>query len=279
MTEPQTTMPMEEETLQSIIRKWQNRELREYFNDFGVDESWDPDLTTPRGKLAHVLKHDDEDPYLITLLKCWFFEHIKGQAYRVPYYGIPVSSFQESRKFRPQVTLFFMEDLADVEPGYSPVTGEISFRLMDYTTETITPAVAQTIANRVKIALGAGGSGYIWRKGKDMASYTDWSKGYQLQLLTRSRSEAREVITKVLDIRNDTPAWKKMHYSDNEEPMEAFPTIPGQDFIYGETRREPRRRPIASVRFRCATLHVHGVPNPVVLYDLSGAYANALAAN
>lgn len=274
MTNPQGRQ-MPEETLQSVIRKWQNRELREYFSDFGVEENWDPDLTTPRGQLAAVLRHDDEDPYLVTLLKCWFLEHIKGQAYRVPYYGIPVSSFQESRKFMPQIKMYFQEDLEDVDPDYPPVTGEISFRIMG--SADITKAQAETLANRVKLAFGAGGAGYIWRKGKDMASYTDWGKGYQLQILTRSRTEAREVIGKVLDIQSDTPDWKKMAYSENEEPMEAFPTIPEQDNIYGEFRRLPRRRPIANCRFHYALLHIHGVSAPVVLYDRSYTYASALA--
>lgn len=267
--------PMPEETLQSVIRKWQNRELREYFNDFGVDESWDPDLTTPRGKLAAVLKHDDEDPYLITLLKCWFFEHIKGQAYRVPYYGIPVSSFQESRKFMPQIKLVFREDLEDVEPGYPPVEGEITFRLMG--SADITKSQAEVFATRVKLAFGAGGAGYLWRKGKDMATYTDWAKGYQLQILTRSEAEAREVITKVLDIQNDAPNWAKLNYSENAAPAEAYPTIPDRELIYGELRRLPRKRPVADCRFQYALLHLHGVAAPIVLYDRSYTYAAALA--
>lgn len=276
MPEPQQVQPIQEETLQSIIRKWQNRETREYFSDFGVDEGWDPDLTTPRGQLARVLLHEDEDPYLVTLLKCWFFEHIRGQAYRVPYYGIPVSSFQESRKFQPQIKLYFQEDLEDVEPGYPPVTGEIGFRLMGYTSETLTPAAAESLANRVKLAFGDGGRGHIWRKGNAMATYTDWGKGYQLQLLVRSESEAMELIGKVLDIQNDTPTWAKMNYSENKAPAEAFPTIPDRDMIYGELRREPRRRPIASVRFQYALLHIHGVAAPVVLYDRSYTYSAAL---
>lgn len=274
MVDP-AAMPLPEETLQSVIRRWQNRELREYFSDFGVDESWDPDLTTPRGQLAAVLRHEDEDPYLVTLLKCWFFEHIRGQAYRVPYYGIPVSSFQESRKFQPQIKLFFREDLEDVEPGYPPVEGEITFRLMGLS--DITKAQAETYATRVKLAFGAGGTGYIWRKGKDMATYTDWAKGYQLQILTRSDAEAREVIAKVLDVQNDAPNWAKLNYSENAEPMTAYPTIPPQDTIYGELRRTPRRRPVADVRFQYALLHIHGVAAPIVLYDRSYTYAAALA--
>lgn len=271
-----TPPPMPEENLQGFIRKWFNREVREYFNDFGVDESWDPDLTTPRGKLAGACRHDDEDSYLITLLKAWFFEHVKSQTYRVPYYGVPVSGFQESRKFQPQIKLYFREDLEDVEPGYRPVEGEISFRLMNHSSETITPSVAQTFANRVKLALGAGGSGHIWRRGKDMATYNDWAKGYAMQLLVRSETEARELIGKVLDIQNDSPQWKRMNYSTNEEPMAAYPTIPEQDYIYGELRRLPRKRPIASCRFQYALLHVHGIASPIVLYDRSYTYSTAL---
>lgn len=273
--EAQNIQPVQEETLQAIIRKWQNRETREYFNDFGVGENWDPDLTTHRGILAKALIHEDEDPYMVTLLKCWFLEHIRSQTYRVPYYGIPVSSFNESRRYQPQIKLYFLEDLEDVEPGFPPVAGEISFRIMG--SANITKAQAETFATRVKLAFGAGNAGYVWRKGKDMASYTDWAKGYQLQILTRSRSEAREVIGKVLDIQNDTPDWKKMAYSENEEPMEAFPTLPGQEMIFDELRREARKRPIADCRFQYALLNIHGIPAPIVLYDRSYTYGAALA--
>lgn len=275
MTNPQGRQ-MPEEMLQSIIRKWQNRELREYFSDFGVDDNWDPDLTTPRGQMARALRHEDEDPYLVTLLKCWFFEHIRGQAYRVPYYGIPVSSFQESRKFQPQIKLYFQEDLEDVEPGYPPVSGEIGFRLMGYTSDTLTPSAAETLANRVKLAFGAGGAGYVWKKGNDMATYTDWAKGYQLQLLVRSEAEALELVGKVLDIQNDTLSLAKLNYSENKAPTEAFPTIPAREMIYGELRRLPRKRPVAAVRFQYALLHLHGIAAPIVLYDRSYTYATAL---
>ncbi|MGB3135401.1 MAG: hypothetical protein WBG38_14435 [Nodosilinea sp.] len=268
--------PQPTENLQDILKKWFNREVREYFSDLNVDDNWDPDLTAPRASLARACQHKDADTMLETMLKAWFFEHIKSQTYRVPYYGIPVSSFQEARKFQPQIKLYFREDLEDVEPGYTPVAGEITFRLMNHTSETITPSVAATFANRVKLVLGAGGSGHIWRKGKDMASYSDWGKGYQLQLLVRSETEGRELIGKVLDIQNDSPTWSKMNYSVNEQPMAAYPTIPERDYIYGETRRLPRKRPIASCRFQYALLNVHGIASPIVLYDRSYTYSTAL---
>lgn len=266
-----------EENLQSVIRRWMNREIREYFNDFGVDENWSPDLTTPRGVLASVLQHSDDDTYQITQLKCWFFEHIKSQAYRVPYYGIPVASYQETRKFKPQIKLFFQEDFADVDPDFPPVTGEVSFRLANHTHETITPAIAQQFATRIDTSF-ATGAGRVWRKGKDMASYTDKARGYQLQLLSRSEADARILIESILDIQQDTPDWSKMNYSSNQEEMTAYPTLPPVDFIYGDSRRLPRKRPIADVRFMSAFLHVWGMPNPIVLVDRTGAHSTALVA-
>lgn len=176
----------------------------------------------------------------------------------------------------PQINLCFVEDLADVDPDYAPVTGEISFRLMGPAAAAVTPTQANTFANRIRTAFGNGGAGYIWRKGKDMATYTDWAKGYQLQILTRSRSEAKEVIGKVLDVQNDTPDWEKMNYSENDAPMAAYPTVPELDVIYGRSRRRPRRRPVADCRFQAAFLHIHGMPNPVVLYDRSGVHPTAL---
>lgn len=270
------TPPQPAEHLQDVIKKWFNREMRDYFADLNIDENWSPDLTTPRASLASACRHQDNDSLTMTLLKAWFFEHIKSQTYRVPYYGIPVTSFQEVRRFQPQIQLVFVEDLEDVEPGYTPVVGEISFRIMGAAAMNLTPPDAKQLANKVKSALGEGGAGYLWRKGKDMASYTDWGQGYQLQLLVRSKAEARELIEKVLDIQGHTPKWSKLNYSENAEPVEAYPTIPEREMIYGELRREARRRPIATCRFHYALLHLHGVPVPVVLYDRSYTHNSAL---
>ncbi len=264
------------EHLQQCIRQWMNREVRDYFRDLNVDDNWDPDLTTPRASLAAACYHKDDDSLALTQLRCWFFDQIRSQTYRVPYYGIPVTSFQEARKFRPQIKLYFREDFEDVDPDYAPVAGEITVRLMDHSSDTITEAIATTYANRIRSSFGVGGSGFIWRKGKDLASYTDWNKGYQLQLLVRNVTDARAIIENVLDIQNDTPVWSKMNYLENQEPSAAFPTIPPTDYIYGETRRTPRKRPIADVRFQYALLHIHGVSSPIVLYDRSFTYGHAL---
>ena len=63
--------------------------------------------------------------------------------------------------------------------------------------------------------------GYVWRKGKVRASYSDWDKGYQFQLLCRNESDARTLIGKVLDIQGHTPDWENLNISENSEPASA----------------------------------------------------------
>lgn len=179
------------------------------------------------------------------------------------------------RRARPKITLYFIEDLNDVADGYAPVDGQISIRLMDHDQSSITEPIARTYANRIKTSF-ASGSGFVWKKGKIMCSYTDWDKGYQLQLLCRNEAEGRRVVEQVLDIQNDTPEWSFLNIKENAEPTQAFPTIPETDRAYGKLRRQPRRRPIADVRFQTGFLHVIGVPAPVILVDRSRTYPTPL---
>jgi len=262
------------EHLQDLLKRYFNREVREWFSDLGGDE-WEPDIGTTRGSLRVGCTHLDNDNLDMTILRIELFNFIRRQKFEMPFLGIPLGQFQETRRYRPQIMLYFQEDVGDIEPGYSPVTGEVSFRLMDHNSSTINEAVANTFANRVKSNFLNGG-GYVWRKGKTMVSYTDKAKGYQLQLYSRSEAYGRELIERVLDVQNDTPDWSKCNVSENQSPTAAYPTIPELDYVYGKSRRMPRKRPMADCRFQFALLHVWGLPNPIVLADRSGLYAQAL---
>lgn len=262
------------EHFQDTTRKTMNRAINQWFSDLPPDEL---DLASPRSALRTACLHQEGDPLSLTIGRQLLFDFVVRDRLNPPVYGTPISLYQESRKFKPQVMLYFQEDRADVEPGYPPVPGEISFRLMSHSSESITEAIATQLATRIKAEFASAG-GYVWKKGKYMASYTDWEKGYQLQLLSRNKSEAKELIGKILDIQNHSPEWRRMNFSENEDAMTAFPTIPGTERIYGRTRRLPRSRPIADCRFWYAVLHVHALPNPVVLVDRSGLFRNPLVA-
>ena len=266
------------EHLQDTWRKVHNRRVREHFRDLAdPDQEWDATIETPRGALRVACTMSDNDTADMIQIRSFLFWVVLGEAaaLQTPVYGLPIPGYQASRRFHPQIQLYFQEDHADIEEGYAPVTGEISFRLMNQTAESLSEAEVNQYALRVRSAFALG-MGYIWKKGKLMCSYTDIEHGYKLQLLCRSKSDARDVIEKVLDIQNHTPNWKFLNVSENEETMERYPTIPGNQYILGKSRRKPRARPIANVRFKFASLHIWGLPNPITLIDLSGTRRNAV---
>ena len=266
------------EQLQDVLMWTQNRRVLEEFRDVSPpEEEWVANLRTPRARLRWACTLKDTDSAIMVLSRLWLFYVIMGQAaaFQGPIFGIPVTGFQEARKYQPQIQLYFVEDWQDVDEGYSPVSGQISFRLPNFDPETSTEAQANTLALRVRSAF-ASGNGFVWKKGKVMVSYTDRTKGYALILLCRSASEGRRVIEQVLDIQQDAPDWSKMNVSENQSESERYPIIPRTQRILGRTRRGPRQRPVADVRFQHATLHIWGLPNPLVLVDRSRTFRNPL---
>ena len=259
--------------LRSFLRQSYNREVNEWFAD---EPDPVPDNTTSRKNAKRACLILPKETQSTALLKALTFRFVVQRVHLRPdVYGTPVGRHQEVRQFRPQIVLEFLEDELDVEGGYGRVDGRISFRLMNETSESITRTELTTIANRIKLEFGAN-NGYKWKKGKDLASYTEREKGYQLQLLVRSKADAKELIGKILDINSDTPDWKYLNYKENDEPTNAYPTIPPTNLILGKTRREPRRRPIATVRFQYAYCSLWGEPNSIILYDRSYKYLNSL---
>lgn len=254
--------------LKSVMIPAHNRYVREVFGE--EDVSWSETGLTREAslKIACMAQVTDTVNVLVVRLILFYIILGKKNGDGQAWYGIPVSSFQETRKFKPQITLVFYEDSSDIEPGYTPVTGEVSFRLMDETSDTITEAKALHLANRVKTSFGQA-DGFIWRKGKTMCSYSDWEKGYSLQLRCRNEAEGRRLVEQVLDVQSHTPDWSKFNIKENANPATAYPTVPGQKTIMGQSRKIPRRRPIADCRFKYAKLDVHGIAEPITLFDLS----------
>ncbi len=264
------------EHLQSVIKKLHNKEVREAFSDLGGDE-WLPEINTPRGSLRQACTIHDSDSALIMLLKqnLYFLTLRKAQDYQAPWVGMPKGSLDPIRKYKPQIFLYFKQDSGDVEEGYSPIDGRISFRLMDEDSETITKTKLLALANKIKTEFGVN-NGYTWKKGKEYYSYTDKEKGYQLQILAFSESEAKQLINKVLDIQGHSFQAKKFRKSVNDDPTAAYPTIPPQQSILGDLTREPRLRPVETVRFQYAIANIWGKPDLIPLYDRTFKYLNAL---
>lgn len=266
------------EHLQDVWRRIHNRRVNEHFRDLAdPDTDWEAEIETPRGNLRVACTMKDADTADMCTIRTLLFWLVLGEAaaLQAPIYGMPTFDYQEVRKFRPQIQLYFQEDYNDVAEGYAPVTGEISFRLMNQTSETLSQSEVTQYATRVRNAF-ASGSGFVWKKGKVMCAYTDRARGYQLQLICRNKAEGKSLIEQVLDIQNHTPDWKYLNTSENEEVMQQYPIVPPNQVILGRSRRLPRARPIADVRFQFAALHIWGLPKPIVLVDRSGTRRGAV---
>ena len=257
------------EHLQDQIRRIHNKQVRDYFSDITVDD----DLATPRASLRHACIMKDEDTATMAQLRLWLFEVTAGHAKSLQpdIYGLPVTTFQEENKFSPQVQLYFLEPTQRTDSGYPQVEGEISFRLTESQYENITPAEAKSLATRIKSVMAT--PPFVWKKGRTICSYKDHAKGYRLKLFVTSETEARRVIEQVLDIRNHTPDWENLTV---HESRKSFPITPPNKTIYGKSRKTPRQRPRADVRFRYAALHLYGLPNPITLVDATGTRRQAL---
>jgi hypothetical protein len=260
--------------LKTFLRKAYNREVNEWFKD--LDSEAIPDNSTGRKNAKRaclVLANESQSMALMKMLAFRFT--VQRVHLRPDIYGTPIGTLDAQRKYRPQVVLEFAEDEMAVEAGYARVDGKISFRLMDETSTTLSNTELTIMATKIKTEFG-GVNGLVWKKGKDLASYTHKSKGYQFQLLVKSKEDAKDLITKVLAISSDTPDWSKLSYKEADDATTAYPTIPGTAVILTKTCKKPRIRPIANVRFQYAYCSVWGKPNPVILYDRSLRYLNAL---
>jgi hypothetical protein len=265
------------EHLQDVVMLVQNKIVKAEFNDVG-DDDWVHDIATPRASLRVACTHQDADSIAMTQIRLDLFYLVlrKAKDFHPAIFGIPSIDFQERMLYFPQVQLYFEEKYNEVETGYDQVRSQISLRLIGETSVTFTVSEATTIAHKIKTLFNAGGIPFFFKRGKDLATYTDQTKGYFFQLYVFDETNAKKVIEQVLDIRGHTPDWKLLNIKKNAEPSIAYPTVPPPKTILGKSVKQPRRRPVGTVRFICAVAHLHGRPEPLVLYDPDKRYTTAL---
>lgn len=259
--------------MQSVVMQVHNRKVRIEFSDVNSDN--DDDITTPRSSLRSACLMRDSDSIQMATIRMWLFYGMlrKAQDFHPPLYTMPIDRYQQQVRFAPQVTLYFREDLNDVERGYKPIDAEISFRLMGETERSMNEAKALSLANKIKAEFAPGGAGYQWRKGRVRANYINPGQGYHLQINAVSESEARTVLNKILDLQNNSLDQSRLSFT---ELAQAPPIVPPLETIYGKSRRLPRRRPVGYVRFRHADLHIHGIDKPITLVDATLNRSNPL---
>lgn len=258
------------DNLQDLIRIDHNRIVNNYFK-----KQSDNDVSTPKARLKHSCLIKDEDTAIMTLMRMWLFEVTVGhaQAIQRPVYGIPVQEFESDRKFKPQIKLYFLEpwDKEVHADGTHQREGEITFRLMDETSESINRTKAEQLAKTIKNTFTK--PLFTWGKGWYKATYVDDKHGYDLRLLVKNKTEAQRIIKQVLSIQEHTYNNDYFQYIEHER---SYPVEPGTHRIYGKLIKKPRQRPRVDVKFRYAQLLIHGRQKAVNLVAVGGRLRNVI---
>ena len=260
------------EHLQHTVRRAHNTAVRDFFHSQA-----DNNITTAKGAVKHACLMKDSDTTAMTTLRMWLFWVMcrKMRDNFEPYLGVRTFPEEHEVKYKPQVTCFFLEDIEDVEPGYRPIEGQLSMRLIDETSKTLTNSNLETLANRINSQFGQG-NGFVWQKGKKLYTYVDKPLGHRHKVLAKNKTDAVEIIKKLLNITQDSYKAKLLRLNEAEDEGAAFPNNPGTQTILGKTVKEPRIRPVVKVRFMYAQIKISGLPKPIILVDKSGYWSEAI---
>lgn len=262
--------------LRSVYLTTHNRRVRAEFADTG-DDNWSPDITTTRGSLRVACTIQATDSATIADMRCRLFYDVleHGASSLGAFYGIPTALYNESVRIQPQVWMYFREDKAShMESGRrTRAEGEQSFRLPGLKPEDLTMATAQMLATRIATEYAAGG-GFVWNKGKDCYYYFDEESRLRFKILNRTASHAEEIARKHCRVIGHT--FQEKYGSISPGSIDRYPENPPNKTILGKSRSGVIRRPIASVRFQYAVLHVDGIATPIVLCDRVGRHKDPL---
>ena len=257
--------------LKSFLRKSYNKEVNEWFRDV---EASIPDNSSPRRQAKRACLILPKDSQNIAMMKMHVFRFNVQRVHTwSTSYGMPIEGYQEKVTFRPQVHLFFRQDISATPSGRRAVEGQISFRLMNETSATMTETKARILATRIKNEFALS-NGYVWKKGNKKYTYLDKDDGVDLRILSISQTEAVELIKKILDVLQYVYDENNLQEIEPKRNSENNPQ--GTNFVYGKQRKKARWRPTANIRFRYASLTVHGMQNRIVLVDRTFTFFSAL---
>jgi hypothetical protein len=252
----------------SFLRKTYNREVNEYFADIDPDYLGDNVIGRHAAKRACLILPTESQNR--AMLKMLTFRYTIQQVHnRPPIFGLPITTFQQSVKYLPQVIVHYREraDIARAAGRY-PLRARCAVRFRGDVNSKID---ITSLGTRIEQIFDT--PTHHFDKGRFKFSYRDDSKSYALIISAATETDAKDVIGKMLDINNDIPDWDNLTKS---EYTQSQPLIGDTLMVDGEIYREPVTRPSGKVYFQCAELSVWGMPKNKILYTNGSPRQNAV---
>lgn len=251
------------EHLHQMLRNAHNTNVEQTF--LGVPSD---DISTSFGGMKVATLLQDDDTVDMTLLRMFLFYFVFEANLPAPVYAYPPEDVITQVRNHPQVLLLFREQLTIEQKAEKQraAQSQITFRLMNYTPQTITPTYANELALLIKERFALG-TGFQWERGTVKVSYKDTAHGYDFYLLVPNEGEATRVIESVVTMQGHPFNEELIIVHTARQP---FPNAQGYQEVYGKELKKARLRPTTTVRFLRAELHVQGMYQPILLVGKPG---------
>ncbi|NEN90634.1 MAG: hypothetical protein F6K48_17650 [Okeania sp. SIO3H1] len=182
-------------------------------------------------------------------------------------------------KGQPIIKIHFEEKPEDVEPGFEPVRGRISFRIVTKSDHPESPLPKLTWSDlrtyAAKIWQEFGGPvPFHYRKGRESASYKDKLNGIESWQTVFSDSDAIELYQRLCAVAGVNFKLKYFNGGKNGAPSEAYPAIPKDIIVLGQTIKSKRHRPVATVWFDYASIKLPLLKGDINLVNAGGVQLN-----
>lgn len=235
------------QALKQFLIQAYNPQVKEDFRedidlDIGNWDSWSEEQ-----QLLYLLQIKPTDTEGRMLLRILTFMFVRGSAkLNADIFGIPVDNFLENIKLKPQIQLIFLEKPAAQKAANRsyPLRLKAAIRIRQEVPQ-ITKAEIDTFLDRILLAFT--NPYHKVDKGRNIYSYRDRVKGYQLKFYLLNLAEAKTLIDKILSIQGDQPDWTNLH--ENLVP-EADWATPGKTPVLGKLVDNPRQRVPGAVYLR-----------------------------
>jgi hypothetical protein len=251
------------EHLQDQVRRYHNKEVNKFFKNTNSEN-----FSTPKEHLKHACLMKDEDTAEMTLLRKLLFEFDAGHAQSLHpvMIGMPLLDWVRETVYKPQIKLYFREIYSHEKhmvQALPQVRGEIGFRIMNRSAETISRADSVEYAREIKNKFVT--SNLIWKKGHYKCTYINLENGYDLRLYVLNKQEGIDMARAVLSILDKAYSDDNFQFIEN---FKEFPANPGTHRIYGNTVKKWIRRPIADLKLTHAQLIIPGQIKPINLVSV-----------
>lgn len=250
------------EHLQDVYMRVYNRQVRASFRA----DLQDGDISTPSASMkeACLIKDTDNAQMMLLRLNLFYFVREEARNLQPINYLMPFPEWNDDVTNKPQVILYFEETKEDAKAKKRrAITQRVSFRLMNETVETITKADIEELSREIRTTFPRT---YRFRKGRIKLSYRDKKNGYELIITPYSENEGRELITKVLSLRDKVPDWELLTNSESGRNFAKRETVVYQ----GKPKKLGEKRPIGYVILKRAELKLPGGVGSEVLYETWG---------